>query len=105
MDGIHDMGGMHGFGPVKPEEDEPVFHHDWEKRVFGISLLAAESVGFCDDQLRRSIERVPPGDYLAMSYYELWLASMEAIFREKGVLEAGDVERRMEELKARGGDG
>jgi nitrile hydratase len=105
MDGIHDMGGMHGFGAIEREENEPVFHHDWEKRVFGISLQAADSVGFCDDQLRRSIERVPPEIYLTSSYYELWLASMEAIFEEKGVLTRGEIERRVGELKQGERDG
>jgi nitrile hydratase subunit beta len=105
MDGIHDMGGMHGFGRVEREADEPVFHHDWEKRVFAISLQAADSVGFVDDHLRRSIERIPPDIYLTASYYELWLRSMEAIFEEKGILSPDATERRMVELKRSAGDG
>ena len=105
MDGIHDMGGMHGFGRVEREADEPVFHHDWEKRVFAISLQAADSVGFVDDHLRRSIERIPPDIYLTASYYELWLRSMEAIFEEKGILSPDAIERRMVELKRSAVDG
>jgi nitrile hydratase len=105
MDGIHDMGGMHGFGRVEREENEPVFHHEWEKRVFGISLQAADSVGFGDDQLRRSIERIPPDVYLTASYYELWLRSMEAIFEEKGILTPDEVDARVEALKQGDGNG
>ncbi len=99
MDGIHDMGGMHGFGRVEREKDEPAFHHDWEKRAFGISLQAADSVGFVDDHLRRSIERIPPDVYLTASYYELWMRSVEAILEEKGVLSSAQIDRRVEELK------
>jgi len=99
MDGIHDMGGMHGFGRVEREADEPAFHHEWEKRVFGMSLQAADSVGFVDDHLRRSIERIAPDVYLTSSYYELWLRSMEAIFEEKGIMTRADIERRIEEIK------
>ena len=40
MDGVHDLGGMHGFGPINPEPNEPVFHHDWERRVFGVAIAA-----------------------------------------------------------------
>jgi nitrile hydratase subunit beta len=105
MDGIHDMGGMHGFGPVEREEDEPVFHEAWEKRAFAISLLAADSVGFVDDQLRRSIERIPPRIYLTASYYELWMRSVEAILEEMGILTPAEIDRRVEELKREGGDG
>ena len=52
MDGIHDMGGMHGFGAIAREADEPVFHADWEGRALGLLLQAAEGMGFVDDHLR-----------------------------------------------------
>ena len=43
MNGIHDLGGMHGLGPIPTEENEPYFHHEWERRVF--PLFASLFVG------------------------------------------------------------
>jgi nitrile hydratase subunit beta len=76
MDGIHDLGGMQGFGPVYIEVDEPVFHHEWEKRVFALALAAPFVVEFGDDQFRRQIEHLSPKQYLNSSYYQLWLEGM-----------------------------
>lgn len=85
MNGVHDLGGMHGFGPVIREHDEPVFHSDWEKRVFGM-VLTAMGRRVCNvDEFRRAIERMPPAGYLAATYYEKWLHALEALLVEKGV--------------------
>jgi len=85
MNGVHDLGGMHGFGPVVREENEPVFHSDWEKRVFGM-VLTAMGRRVCNvDEFRRAIERMPPPGYLAATYYEKWLYALEALLVEKGV--------------------
>jgi nitrile hydratase len=93
MNGVHDLGGMHGFGPIEREEEEPVFHEAWEGRVFGMSITAPPeiepSAGF-----RYTIERMDPVHYLTSSYYEHWLVVLET-----GVVEAGLVTR--EELAAR----
>lgn len=86
MNSIHDMGGMEGFGPIRRETDEPVFHADWERRMFALTTAAAFAAGFGDDHLRREIERVPAGDYLQSSYYELWYRSVMALLEERGVL-------------------
>src|SRR5271167_1252275 len=64
MNGIHDLGGMHGFGPIRPEPDEPVFHHDWERRVFGVMMAAFGGGHFNVDQFRHAIERMGAPDYL-----------------------------------------
>jgi nitrile hydratase len=78
MNGVHDLGGMHGFGPVEPEPDEPVFHSEWERRAFAVTL----STGFLGqwniDQSRHAREVMPPAEYLATSYYEHWLFGLEA---------------------------
>ena len=95
MNGIHDMGGMDGFGPVEPEADEPVFHHPWEGRVFAIraALRPKDRVpGW--GSFRYDLERIPPADYLRMSYYERWFAiSMDRLLRSglvtKAELETG----------------
>jgi nitrile hydratase subunit beta len=85
MNGVHDLGGMHGFGPVVREQNEPVFHSDWEKRAFAMTLTAMGR-GVCNvDEFRRAIERMPPASYLAASYYEKWLYAIESLLVEKGV--------------------
>jgi nitrile hydratase subunit beta len=76
MNGVHDMGGMHGFGPVLPEADEPVFHAPWEGRVLGMNRLMGAWRRWNIDSGRHSIERLPPADYLRFSYYEKWLEAM-----------------------------
>jgi nitrile hydratase subunit beta len=85
MNGVHDLGGMHGFGPVVREQNEPVFHSDWEKRAFAMTLTAMGR-GVCNvDEFRRAIERMPPASYLAATYYEKWLYAVESLLVEKGV--------------------
>ena len=87
MNGVHDLGGMHGFGPVEPEPNEPVFHHDWERRTFALahSVMGARLANV--DEFRRTIERMPPAHYLDSSYYEHWLYAIETLLKEKGVLD------------------
>lgn len=89
MNGIHDLGGMHGFGPVVREEDEPTFHAEWEARVWGM-VQAIRGAGYYNiDQSRYGIEQMAPADYLRASYYERWLASLERNLIEGRVI-AGD---------------
>jgi nitrile hydratase beta subunit len=75
MNGIHDMGGMHGMGPIGYLETEPVFHEAWEARIYSISY-AVQSTGKLRLGLRPPIENIPAGEYLRMSYYERWLTSI-----------------------------
>jgi nitrile hydratase len=85
MDGIHDLGGMPGFGPVVVERDEPVFHQAWERRVFALpGLLIARGVVNVD-AFRHAIERLPPAVYLTAGYYGRWLAALERLVVEKGI--------------------
>ena len=90
MNGVHDMGGMDGFGPVEREDDEPVFHHPWEGRVFAIraALRPKDRVpGW--GSFRYDLERIPPADYLRMSYYERWFAiSVDRLVRSGLVTQA-----------------
>ena len=75
MNGIHDMGGMDGMGPVEPEENEPVFHQTWEGRVYGLGRsIARWGRGRNWGSFRFALESLPPADYLRMSYYERWFA-------------------------------
>ena len=92
MNGIHDMGGMDGFGRVEVEADEPVFHERWEARVFGINLLLTSNI----DAGRHAIERLGPLTYLGSSYYERWLRALENTLLERRLLADGELEARVE---------
>jgi nitrile hydratase len=84
MNGVHDLGGMHGLGPIKPEPEavEPVFHEEWEKRVFGLTLAAGFLGQWNIDMSRHSRERQHPLDYLRHTYYENWLAGLKKLLVE-----------------------
>jgi nitrile hydratase subunit beta len=84
MNGVHDMGGMDGFGPVVPEKNEPVFHAEWERRMFGLVLPLVRATQSSFDEFRHAVERIPPAQYLASSYYERWLAAAETLLVERG---------------------
>jgi nitrile hydratase len=90
MNGVHDMGGMHGFGRVVAEPNEPVFHARWEGTVRAI-FERTNGRYFNLDEFRRSLERMPPDAYLRASYYEKWLYALESILKEKGVVSAGEL--------------
>jgi nitrile hydratase subunit beta len=80
------MGGQTGFGPVPVgESDEPSFAADWEARVYALAAVLRRRGVLNDDELRDAIERLPPGQYLAASYYERWLSALEMLVAEKGV--------------------
>ncbi len=78
MSGVHDLGGMRGFGPVRPEpeSEEPVFHEAWEGRVYGIVRLIGLLGLWNIDMSRHNREQLPPAEYLANSYYENWFAGV-----------------------------
>jgi nitrile hydratase subunit beta len=88
VNGAHDMGGTHGFGPVVAEVDEPAFHADWERRVFALTIALGASGAWNIDSSRFAREDRPPDEYLDSSYYELWLAGLERLIAERGVLES-----------------
>jgi len=95
MNGVHDMGGMHGMGPVQAERDEPVFHEEWERRAFAITV----STGFLGkwniDMGRYAREQMPPAEYLATSYYEHWLWGLEKLLVDKGLLAREEIQARL----------
>jgi len=84
MNGIHDMGGMAGFGPVVAEDDEPPFHSDWERRAFALIFAAVGYVGPVD-RFRYARERIDPAAYLTTSYFEQWLAAFQCLLTELGL--------------------
>ena len=77
MNGAQDLGGAHGFGPVVPEPDEPVFHAEWERRVFAMAMAMGFTGAWNLDGSRATRESLPPAEYLASSYYEIWLRALE----------------------------
>jgi nitrile hydratase beta subunit len=86
VDGVHDLGGMQGFGPVEVEADEPVFHQDWEGRMFGLAVGTLGAVDFKTPMFRHAIERMDPGHYLTSSYFEHWLTAMATLLVEEGTI-------------------
>lgn len=90
MDGIHDMGGMHGFGPVDPDY-ETVFAREEYKRVYGINMLSIMQRAYNIDKTRYYMENVSPVEYLTTPYWERWLGMIERLYAEQGVTsDAGD---------------
>ena len=85
MNGIHDMGGMQDMGPVVREKNEPVFHAEWERRVFALRFAI-------DETDRYEIELIPPADYLRMSYYEKWLVSIIETVKKSGLATSAEID-------------
>jgi nitrile hydratase beta subunit len=91
MNGVHDMGGMHGMGPVVIEKDEPVFHSEWEARVDALQRATGFLGKWNLDMSRFSRERMPPAAYLAATYYERWLFGLQTLLVEKGLVTAHEL--------------
>jgi nitrile hydratase beta subunit len=91
MNGGQDLGGMHGFGPVEPELNEPVFHAEWEKRAFALTLAMARPAGWNIDMSRFARENRPPAEYLSMSYYQIWFAALETMLKERDLVSDGEI--------------
>ena len=91
MNGGQDLGGMDGFGPVVPEPNEPVFHAEWEKRAFALTLAMGMPGGWNLDMSRFARENRVPHEYLSMSYYQIWLAGLEALMKERALVGEDEV--------------
>ena len=87
-----DLGGMMGFGPIAPEPDEPIFHAEWERRAFALSLAMGALRPWTLDESRHARERLPPAQYWSSTYYEIWLATFEALVAKKGLLTLGEID-------------
>jgi nitrile hydratase len=91
MDGIHDMGGMDGFGKVEPEPNEPVFHAKWEGRCLALNRAMGFTGIWTIDETRAGIEELPPDVYLTSSYYRKWALRLENLVIERGLAGADEV--------------
>ena len=101
MNGPHDLGGQHGFGPVAPEANEPYFHAEWEKRALGVTLSCGAFGAWTIDESRHARENIPPATYLAASYYEIWIRALETLLERHGFVSGAErAEGRMLEKGA-----
>ena len=91
MDGVHDMGGMDGFGPVKPERDEPVFHAPWESRVLAMTRAMGAANGWTIDMQRFAREQLSPPFYLGATYYEKWFFAMRQMLLDHGLIDNAEL--------------
>jgi nitrile hydratase subunit beta len=92
MNGVHDMGGMHGMGPIQYESNEPVFHEPWEARVFALLRAMRASDKLTIDAFRHAVELIPAPEYLRMSYYEQRLHALIELMAKSGLVTRAEVE-------------
>jgi nitrile hydratase beta subunit len=92
MEGGQDMGGVPWSGPVQPELNEPTFHAEWERRAFALTLAMGMPGGWNIDMSRFAREDRPPDEYLRMSYYQIWLAGLERLMLERGLVAPDEIE-------------
>jgi len=102
VNSAHDLGGMHGFEPINPEPDEPVFHAQWEKRAFAITVATGFGGEWNIDMARHARESLHPALYLRSTYYEKWLLGLEKLLIARGLVTAEEIEQRMAELRGEG---
>jgi nitrile hydratase beta subunit len=93
LNGVHDMGGMQGFGPVRVELNEPVFHAPWEGRVITMMMAIAAWGKFGVDQRRFARESIPPAEYLAVSYYHILYTGLIVNMVDAGMVTREEVDR------------
>ncbi len=99
MNGAHDLGGMHGFGPINPDPDEPLFHAPWERRCFALTLAAGFTGQWNIDASRFAREQMPPAEYLATGYYEHWLFGLEQLLVERSMATPREIASGQVELE------
>lgn len=91
MNGAHDLGGGHGHGAIAPDPNEPLFHGEWERRCFALTLAMGFTSQWNIDQSRFARESMTPGRYLETSYYEHWLHGLDVLLRERGLVEPDEL--------------
>ena len=91
MNGVHDMGGMQGYGPVQREVNEPIFHAAWERQAMGLTVLMGGSGPWNIDQARSALESLPPSLYLSSSYYQIWIEALERLMLARGLVSAHEL--------------
>ncbi|GAC1438489.1 MAG: nitrile hydratase subunit beta [Terriglobales bacterium] len=92
MNGVHDMGGMHGMGPIQPEKNEPVFHELWQGRAYAVTRAMGAWRKWNLDTSRYQRELIPPADYFTKSYYERWIIGLVELMVKTGLVTREEVE-------------
>ncbi|MFO0996120.1 MAG: nitrile hydratase subunit beta [Alphaproteobacteria bacterium] len=85
MDGVHDIGGRQGFGPIAVDEKEEPFHAPWEGRMLGIARGMRQPPGWNIDWWRHGRELIDPLDYLSRPYYDQWMQTYAALLVDAGI--------------------
>jgi len=93
MNGVHDMGGMHNMGPIPYEENEPIFHEQWEARMFALTRPMGAWRKWNLHATRHQREQIPPAEYMRMSYYEIWLTALIEQMVKSGLVTCAEIER------------
>ncbi|MGI8914618.1 MAG: nitrile hydratase subunit beta [Chloroflexota bacterium] len=99
MNGVHDLGGMHGFGSIEREDNEPLFRATWEAHVRAGTTLVRDRGYFNLDAFRYGIERMEPAQYLRATYFERWLASVEYNLIQQGFISSDELDARVAFLR------
>jgi len=96
MNGIHDMGGMHGFGPIAPDPNEPLFHEPWERDVLAMTVAVGARGLWNLDESRFTRESIPPVDYLSIGYYRIWLTALEHLLVKHQLIADDELQRHID---------
>ena len=91
MNGPQDLGGMMGFGPVRPEPEHEIFHAGWERQALALTLAAGALGRWNIDRSRHVRESIPPAEYLSASYYEIWIKGLERLLQDSGLASAEEL--------------
>ncbi|GAB3078185.1 nitrile hydratase subunit beta [Nocardioides zeae] len=100
MNGVFDLAGTDGVGPVVVPDDEPIFRAEWEKAVFPMFAMCFRAGFFGVDQFRHGIEQIDPAVYLRSPYYEHWVHTVEHFGAKLGKLDLAELDRRTEHYLA-----
>jgi nitrile hydratase len=103
MNGVHDMGGLQGLGAIAREENEPVFHEEWEGRTMALNRALRAGSHYSLDEFRYAMERIEPSLYLRCSYFERWLEALITMTVEKGLITQEELDSRLDDLTAGNG--
>jgi len=91
MNGVHDMGGLQGYGPVPIEAKEALFHNPWERRALGLTVARGASGLWTSDLARSARESLPPLDYVQGPYYAIWIKALQNLLIERGLITEGEL--------------
>lgn len=96
MNGGQDLGGMHGFGPVVEDANEPQYHAHWESRAMSMVVALGACGQWNIDQSRHARETLPPADYLRFPYYRIWIEAASKLMLERGMIHKAELSGQMQ---------